>query len=77
MSDKNNLSLDTIDIINGTKIMEAAIKAGAFSVEDLVQVAPIVDRFIKFSNAIIAEHEAQQAQLAAQELGDEEGDDNE
>jgi len=64
-------SLEIVDIINATKIMEAAIQANAFSVEDLVKVAPIVERFIKFSNAMIAEHnakvEAEEAALAAQE----------
>lgn len=60
MSEENkDLSLDTVDIINAAKIMEAAIKAGAFSVEDLAKVAPVVDRFIKFSNAVIEEHNRQ------------------
>lgn len=59
MSEENTQhSLDVVDIINATKIMEAAIQANAFSVEDLVKVAPVVERFIKFSNAVIAEHNA-------------------
>lgn len=56
---QTQFELDTVDIINAAKIMEAAINAGAFSVEDLVKVAPVVDRFIKFSNAVIEEHNKQ------------------
>lgn len=74
MSEQNKeLSLDTVDIINAAKIMEAAINAGAFSVEDLAKVAPVVDRFIKFSNAIIEEHNRQ---VESQEAGDQ-GEDHE
>lgn len=72
MSEQNQeqLSIEIEDIINATKIMEAAIKAGAFGVEDLVKVAPIVDRFIKFSNAIIEQHNKNvEAQEAAQNGG--------
>ncbi len=70
---KTEHSLDVVDIINATKIMEAAIHANAFSVEDLVNVAPVVERFIKFSNAVIAEHNAS---VEAEEAKDE-GADNE
>ena len=56
--EKTQPGLDVVDIINAAKIMEAAIQANAFSVEDLVKVAPVVERFIKFSNSVIAEHNA-------------------
>lgn len=75
---KTEHSLDVVDIINATKIMEAAIQANAFSVEDLVKVAPVVERFIKFSNAVIAEHNAS-VEVEAEEAKEskDEGSDNE
>ncbi|AQW88739.1 hypothetical protein pEaSNUABM50_00210 [Erwinia phage pEa_SNUABM_50] len=53
--------LEFIDIINATKIMEAAIERKAFSIKELGEVAPIVSRFQEFSQAIIAEQEAKDA----------------
>lgn len=75
MSEVNQPSLDVVDIINATKIMEAAIQANAFSVEDLVKVAPVVERFIKFSNVVIAEHNAKVEAEEAQDVDG--GTDNE
>jgi hypothetical protein len=54
-------SLEYIDIINATKIMEAAIERSVFNIKELAEVAPIVSRFQDFSAAIMAEQEAAQA----------------
>ncbi|UYE98644.1 hypothetical protein XbC2_215 [Xanthomonas phage XbC2] len=64
--------LEFIDIINATKIMEAAIERGIFNVKELADVAPIVSRFQDFSAAILADQEARNA--AAQEASDSEGE---
>ncbi len=55
--------LEFIDIINATKIMEAAIERGVFNVKELAEVAPIVSRFQDFSAAILADQEARQAEF--------------
>ena len=64
MSEQNNEvagpQLEYIDIVNATKIMEAAIERGIFNVKELAEVAPIVSRFQDFSAAILAEQEAAQ-----------------
>lgn len=57
--------LEFIDIINATKIMEAAIERGIFNVKELAEVAPIVSRFQDFSSAILADQEARQAEFEA------------
>lgn len=57
--------LEFIDIINATKIMEAAIERGIFNVKELAEVAPIVSRFQDFSAAILADQEARQAEFEA------------
>ncbi|AMM43783.1 hypothetical protein FDG95_gp218 [Pectobacterium phage vB_PcaM_CBB] len=57
--------LEFIDIINATKIMEAAIERGVFNVKELAEVAPIVSRFQDFSAAILADQEARQAEFEA------------
>ena len=54
--------LEFIDIINATKIMEAAIDRGIFNVKELAEVAPIVARFQDFSAAILEDQEARQKQ---------------
>ncbi len=64
--------LEFIDIINATKIMEAAIERGIFNVKELADVAPIVSRFQDFSAAILADQEARNA--AAQEASESEGE---
>lgn len=45
--------LEYIDIINATKIMEAAIERKAFSIKELGEVAQIVSRFQDFCEAIL------------------------
>lgn len=67
--------LEFIDIINATKIMEAAIERQVFSVKELAEVAPIVARFQEFSQAILADQEARQAQAESSEGGYETGGD--
>ncbi|SOK58487.1 hypothetical protein [Yersinia phage fHe-Yen9-04] len=54
-SDVVGPQLEFIDIINATKIMEAAIERKAFSIKELGEVAPIVARFQDFSQAILEE----------------------
>ena len=48
MSEQNNEvagpQLEYSDIVNATKIMEAAIERGIFNVNELAEVAPIVSR---------------------------------
>lgn len=76
MSEQNNEvagpQLEYIDIVNATKIMEAAIERGVFNVKELAEVAPIVSRFQDFSAAILAEQEA--AQKAADSQSQEKGE---
>lgn len=55
---KQEISIDVVDIINAAQIMEQAVKNNAFSVEDLVQVTPVVARFIAVANQLIAQHNA-------------------
>lgn len=65
----NAISIDIVDIINAAKIMEQAVKNNAFSVEELVEVAPVVTRFITVANQLIEQHnasvEADEAQTEA------------
>lgn len=55
---QDNISIDIVDIINAAKIMEQAVKNNAFSVEDLVEVTPVVARFIAVANQLIERHNA-------------------
>lgn len=64
--------LEFIDIINATKIMEAAIERGIFNVKELAEVAPIVSRFQDFSAAILADQEARNS--ASPEASETEGE---
>lgn len=72
MSEENSqqvtASLEVIDIVNATQIMELAIQRNTFTVEELVQVAPVVSRFITFSK---------QVQEDAAKNSEAEGEDNE
>jgi len=74
MSEQNNEvagpQLEYIDIVNATKIMEAAIERGIFNVKELAEVAPIVSRFQDFSAAILAEQEAAQKAADSAEQGE-------
>lgn len=68
---QNAISIDIVDIINAAKIMEQAVKNNAFSVEELVEVSPVVARFITVANQLIEQHNAA---VEAEEAGDTEGD---
>lgn len=79
--ENKDLTLEIDDIISATNIMEAAVKAGIFSIPELVKVTPVVERFMQFSDAVIAAQAEQQA-AAEKELIDaaynpQEGADNE
>ena len=69
MSTENlkDISIDIVDIITAAKIMEQAVKNNAFSVEDLVEVTPVVARFIAVANQLIERHNAE---VEAQEAAD-------
>ncbi|EME3783200.1 hypothetical protein VYG11_002916 [Salmonella enterica] len=68
---QNAISIDIVDIINAAKIMEQAVKNNAFSVEELVEVSPVVARFITVANQLIEQHNAA---VEAAEAGDTEGE---
>lgn len=70
----NGPSLEYIDIINATRIMEAAIERKAFPMSELGEVAPIVARFQEFSNSIIAMQSAEQANEVEQSNEEEKGE---
>lgn len=67
---KQDIAIDIVDIINAAQIMEQAVKNNAFSVEQLVDVAPVVSRFITVANQLIEQHnkavEAEEAAAAEQ-----------
>lgn len=69
------ISIDIVDIINAAKIMEQAVKANAFSVEDLVEVTPVVARFITVANQLIEQHNAQVEAAESAEAQDNEAQD--
>lgn len=65
--------LEYIDIINATKIMEAAIERKAFSIKELAEVAAVVARFQDFSQAILEEQKAkEEAQSSDESVGESE-----
>lgn len=69
---KQDIAIDIVDIINAAQIMEQAVKNNAFSVEQLVDVAPVVSRFITVANQLIEQHnKAVEAEEAAAEQSDE------
>lgn len=55
---ETGITIDIVDIINAAKIMEQAVKNNAFSVEELVDVTPVVARFIAVANKLIEQHNA-------------------
>ncbi|AZU98188.1 hypothetical protein BZF66_06915 [Salmonella enterica] len=71
---QNAISIDIVDIINAAKIMEQAVKNNAFSVEELVEVSPVVARFITVANQLIEQHNAAVEAAEAAEAGDTEGE---
>lgn len=69
---KQDISIDIVDIVNAAKIMEQAVKNNAFSVEDLVEVAPVVARFITVANQLIERHNAEVDDILAADAGSDE-----
>lgn len=61
------MKLELVDIVNGTKILEAAIDRKAFSAQELIEIIPIFSRFKEFSDYILAN--AEQAKDAQAEDG--------
>ena len=65
------IQLNLIDLINAAKIMEAAVARNSFKVEELVDVAPVVSKFVEFANSALedikAQEEADAAQAAAEQ----------
>ena len=51
--ENENVQLELVDLINAAKIMEHAIKLNVFTVEELVSVAPVVSKFIKFAHIVM------------------------
>jgi hypothetical protein len=71
---ETGITIDIVDIINAAKIMEQAVKNNAFSVEELVEVTPVVSRFITVANQLIEQHNAKvEAEEAAAESQADEG----
>lgn len=61
----SNTVIEIVDVVNAAKIMEAAIKRNAFTVEELAQVSPVVAKFIAYSNEQIQKaEEAEKAEAA-------------
>lgn len=65
MSTENNVQqeeviLDLVDLINAARIMESAIARNAFQVDELINVAPIVSKFVKFADKALADIRAQE-----------------
>ena len=57
--ENENVQLELVDLINAAKIMEHAIKLNVFTVEELVSVAPVVSKFIKFANNALQDSQNQ------------------
>lgn len=72
---ETGITIDIVDIINAAKIMEQAVKNNAFSVEELVDVTPVVARFIAVANKLIEQHNANvEAEAAADDKSVGEGE---
>lgn len=70
MSTENNAQdeviLDLVDLINAARIMESAVARNAFQVDELVNVAPIVSKFVKFADKALADIKEREEAAAAQ-----------
>ena len=60
--ENENVQLELVDLINAAKIMEHAIKLNVFTVEELVSVAPVVSKFIKFANNALQDSQNQDSE---------------
>ncbi|EON7637237.1 hypothetical protein FOI42_RS04220 [Escherichia coli] len=79
MSTENNAQdeviLDLVDLINAARIMESAVARNAFQVDELVNVAPIVSKFVKFADKALADiKEREEAAAQAQDTAGTEGE---
>lgn len=79
MSTENNAQdeviLDLVDLINAARIMESAVARNAFQVDELVNVAPIVSKFVKFADKALADiKEREEAAAQTQDTAGTEGE---
>ncbi|AGC34688.1 hypothetical protein ACQ29_gp008 [Escherichia phage PBECO4] len=58
--ENNQIQLTLLDLINAAKIMEAAVARNTFKVEELVEVAPVVSKFVSFANVALEDIKAQE-----------------
>lgn len=68
---QENVTLELIDLINAAKIMEHAVARNAFKIDELVNVAPVVSKFVKFANNALAEIQAQEGSDSSVSIPDE------
>lgn len=71
--ESNEIKLELVDIVNGTKILEAAIDRKAFTAQELIDIIPIFGRFKEFSDYILSN--AEKAEAAASDAIAEDGKD--
>lgn len=72
--ENDKVQLTLIDLINAAKIMEAAVARNSFKVEELVDVAPVVSKFVAFSNAALEDIKAQEEASAEQVQTEDKGE---
>lgn len=65
--ESNEIKLELVDIVNGTKILEAAIDRKAFTAQELIDIIPIFGRFKEFSDYILSN--AEKTEDAASDAG--------
>lgn len=65
---EQEITLDLADLINAARIMEHAISRNAFKVEELVDVAPVVSKFVTFANKALADIQAEQEAAKANDI---------
>ncbi|EHU8780833.1 hypothetical protein N0S44_000063 [Escherichia coli] len=58
--ENNQIQLTLLDLINAAKIMEAAVARNTFKVEELVDVSPVVAKFVSFANEALEDIKAQE-----------------
>lgn len=58
--ENNQIQLTLLDLINAAKIMEAAVARNTFKVEELVDVSPVVAKFVSFANVALEDIKAQE-----------------
>lgn len=64
------IQLDLIDLINAARILEAAVARNTFTVDELVQVAPVVSKVVSFAQTAQADIEAKEAARLAAEAAE-------